>query len=466
MTQQEKEVLLKQIDEIFDNPKYKKNLGVYPEFREIAKIVATDYDACDITEILKNIKVMPFKRSAQTFGVSKKSDGTFVTTSLGCSTSETEDTSNKVYKDRSIFLNQYFEERSNFDFEDFGIVREDFLNIEKVKDTKQLDDIKLDELTDEKALSLQDGKIVVRVESNAEKQRKSKFDKVRREEVTSGNKILEDYLFGLVEEDELEKFKAENPKISNMDIERQIEKYYNPQVRLKQDLQSKALRAFFCEVFENKSKKCQKQKKTDLYERKTTLLHEFLHTVTKRYGFYHGGVNLNNRYFLHEGMTEWLTVKTIKKHPEFFFKEGVHKIEPFSAYASFVAYVEMMNQIFPGSIKDIYFGGKKEIEKYKKPNFSLREMIDNFKTIEVVSGFQSEGILTDRTGAIQCVLEVLEKQKEKVQKLRKTNHVSAKQYDGYIKNMQICYDKTAMSLKVKCPHNFKEQKTKEKELKR
>lgn len=466
MTQQEKDVLLKQIDEIFDNPKYKKNLGIYPEFREIAKIVATDYDVCDIIEILKHTKVTPFNRSAHIFGVNQKDDGSFVTASLGCSSSKSDDATNKVYKERSIFLNQYYEERDNFDFEDFGIMFNEFLSDEKAEEIKQPDNIKLEELTDEKALSLQDGKIVVRVESEAEKRRKSKFDKIRREEITSGNKILEDYFFGDVEEDELEKFKAQNPKILNMDIEEQIAKYYNPRVRLKQDLQAKTLREFFYEVFEDKNKKGQKYKKIDLYERKTTLLHEFLHAVTKRYGFYHGGVNLGTRYFLHEGMTEWLTVKTIKKHPEFFFKDGVHKIEPFLPYAGFVAYVEMMNQIFPGSIKDVYFGGKKEIEKYKKQNFSLREMIDNFKLIEVVSTFESEDALMDGAVAMQDILKVFEKQKEKVQKLKKSNYISAKKYDTYLKNMQICYDKTALSLKVKCPHNFKEQKTKEKQLER
>lgn len=466
MTQQEKDVLLKQIDQMFDDPKYKKNLGVYPEFREIVKFVAIDYDFYDVTEILKNIKVTPFNRSAQIFGVDKKSDGTFVTTSLGCSSSNSDSVTNKVYKERSIFLNQYYEERDNFDFEDFGIMFNEFLSDEKAEEIKQPDNIKLEELTDEKALSLQDGKIVVRVESEAEKRRKSKFDEIRREEITSGNKILEDYFFGDVEEDELEKFKAQNPKVLNMDIEEQIAKYYNPRVRLKQDLQAKTLREFFYEVFEDKNKKGQKYKKIDLYERKTTLLHEFLHAVTKRYGFYHGGVNLNSRYYLHEGMTEWLTVKTLKKHPEFFFKEHVHKIEPFPAYAHFVSYVEMMNQVFPGSIKDVYFGGKIEIQKYKKPNFSLREMIDNFKIIELVSRLQSSDLLSDRTAAIQDVLTVFEKQKEKVQKLKKSNYISTKKYDTYLKNMQICYDKTALSLKVKCPHNFKEQKTKEKQLER
>ncbi len=97
--------------------------------------------------------------------------------------------------------------------------------------------------------------------------------------------------------------------------------------------------------------------------RKTTT-HEWLHAVVKQEknagAKVWGGVDLDQQNLLHEGMTEWLTQQVLKNHPTFYLtNEQIKNNEKpnMIAYEPYVAYVDIMETLFPGSVEDVFFNG-------------------------------------------------------------------------------------------------------------
>ena len=338
--------LLKQIDDVFQDERYKKNFRLFPDFCEIAKFLAEDYGVETIPEILKHTRIRTFGRSTNTHSLAENEDGVITTTALGTSHSIINKKTNTPYKARSIQMNQNFADRENYDFDDFASLLGVF--DERIFSEDMPDDV--------------------------EGERRCSFDRLRREDITSGDKILEQKLFYFFLKDELKKYKKEHKEIAKMSYRQQVKKFYKPKVRLKDE----KLREALCGFFEGKTLDENTEKTNDdLFDKRSTLCHEFLHSITKRRGTCWGGVSNGSKYYLHEGMTEWLTLKTMKKHKEFFSPNG-EEIKPFDAYEGFVSYVEMIESVFPGATEDVYFNGQQSIEKYKHKNISLRQMIDDF----------------------------------------------------------------------------------------
>ncbi len=433
----------KEIEKIFNDPKYQKNFRLFPEFVEIAKFLAEDYgNLVDVPKILKNTKIKVFGRSAN-IGALQEQNNVATTSALGLSNSVMNEKLNVAYKERTIYINQNYDDRNNFDFEDFSAL----YGTHKVFKRGKKDPLAFLQNEEQEAQeNLESGKIVIKLDPLAG----CEFDRLRREEVTSGNKILEQRLFNTVDRKELRHYKKTHKDIANMSYKQQTKLFYKPQIRVKEELLREELKNFFEGNFESENKKVEKQ---DLFEEKATLCHEFLHSLTKRRGTYWGGVSTNSKYYLHEGMTEFLTVKTMKKH-ESFFKDKTHEIKVFEPYEHFVYYAKMMECIFPNAVTDLYFNGKEATEKYKHKDFCLEKMIDDFSSIQIMSDLDTNYEKDKIEQEARKLLKVLTRQNSDVKKLLDKKIITKQSFDNYLSLTQKCYNKTLHESKVVLPHEF------------
>ena len=395
------ETIKKRIHEVFSDPKNARKFQMFPYFEEIVTFLAVDYTRLDVPEILSNTSIKPFNKSANLSGVSKEKVG-FSTIAEGFSFMVMDDKLNKPHKERVIRINQNMPDRRRFDFEDFSRVLA--------------------------------AKYGVPYGEN--------FDRVRKEEVSSQDEAAEKILFGncwiVMEEDYV-----------NI-----MHNRYAPRVRLKKG---------YGEMFNNLEREDLGIKKKSLYNeevviRKTkeTLTHEFLHSIASRKGEYWGGVVVSH-FCLHEGMTEYLTTKTIERHKEFYSLKDNQKAQPFGPYKPFVAYAKMMDTIFPGCVEDVYFNGKEAVKKYKVGAYSLASLLDGFGAIQDFDYIKKDYPEEVKTLAAQEMIKSLMRQKDEVQKLLDKKQITQKQYDSFMSSMQVCYNGSLKNAKFAMDYDFKTQ---------
>ncbi len=435
---------LKQIDEVLNDKKYKNNFKLFPEFGEIAKMIAIDFDVENMPEILRHTKIRAFSTGSQTDAIAENDEGEIDTIALGLSYSVINKKLNKPYDERTIFINQYYDERDRFDFSDFASL----YGYNKVAKQRKKD--KANFVENDDAENVKDPQN----EQSLTKQKANIFPKERIEEITSGNKILEHKLFNTVTQKELVQYKKKNKNIAKMSLQKQVDLFYRPQVRLKDEEIKQELKNFFDQAFEGKNISETEIPEIDLYEQRATLCHEFLHGLTKRRGFMWGGINTRSKYYLHEGMTEWLTMQTIQKHPDIFFKEKDHSGEVFKPYLAFVCYAEMMEQVFPGCVQDVYFNGKEAIEKYKINDFNLHKMIDDFSVIQQINDPDDFAESGETQHLAKKLETVLSSQAERVKTLAKKKSIPQERCEKYLQSVQGCYDALMANSSTYTPHNF------------
>ena len=111
---------------------------------------------------------------------------------------------------------------------------------------------------------------------------------------------------------------------------------------------------------------------------------------------YMGGVDIFEFNFIHEGMTEWIALKNIGKLTDdeqlkivnYYRKDG-DKIgfenEKFficgdDNYIPFVWYANVIHTLFPEGFYDIYFNGRKNVDKYSDdyPHLKLEDLTDYY----------------------------------------------------------------------------------------
>lgn len=390
------EETLKQITKIFHDPKHKKDFEMFPYFEDIAKFLAIDYQRANVPEILEHTTIKAFGMEANMDGL-KKEGGSYSTGALGFSYIMMDDRLNKPFKERVIRINQNYYDRHNFDFKDFT------LHVTNKYGTK--------------------------------------FDKIRREEVSGQDAETEMRLFG-------EGF------VMPMDAyDKMIHQKFSPRVRLK-----KGFKELF-EFLENgefKDAKTVTPSKEEIRGTKETLTHEFLHSITHRRGLYWGGVSTAH-INLHEGMTEYLTAKTIANHKEFYMQTTNKKPRIFPPYKPYVAYVNMMELLFPGSVADVYFNGKSVIKKYKVGDYSLQCFMDDFAAIQYFSDLEVTDKFEDKQYFAHFMIKSLLNQKHIVAKLLNDGFITKKQQSQFMDLVQTVYDGSLKNRKLVMDFDFKNE---------
>ena len=111
---------------------------------------------------------------------------------------------------------------------------------------------------------------------------------------------------------------------------------------------------------------------------------------------YMGGVDLFELNFIHEGMTEWIAknnianltneerLKIVNYYRKGDQKVGLENKELFNIignmYKPFVDYADVIHTLFPEGFYDIYFNGRKNIDKYSDdhPHLKLEDLTDYY----------------------------------------------------------------------------------------
>lgn len=133
-------------------------------------------------------------------------------------------------------------------------------------------------------------------------------------------------------------------------------------------------------------------KNSDDMKGKMVCVHEVFHTLAVHENLnFMGGINVRENRNLHEGMTEWLARKIITNHKDEFLTESQKQQNQkprFWSYEGEVAFADIIDNLFSGSIEDVYINGTKSKANYvsKSVNYSFEK---NGKTHQKPFGFEA-----------------------------------------------------------------------------